>query len=560
MKLLLISVKSDTPSGGIAVWTDHFLDRCQKYGIECHLVNTQISQKRAMTGKRSVLDEYLRTKKIFRQLKRNLTENTYDAIYLNTSCGPFGLFRDKKLASIVTKRKIPLITHYHCEIPFWVKRRSSIRCLEHLAHMSSKNLVLCESSKAFLEDHYCINVSKIPNFVENSIMRSSPKKIRPTIQQVFFVGKVTESKGAKELFDVARLLPNVSFTFAGNVSSVVRGWDKPNNVCLLGSIPRDDVLKRLDESDLFLFPSHTEGSSLALIECLARGVPAIATNVGSNADILGDGCGIIVEKEDTAAMLKAIESLQCQKKRKTMSENAIKRAKQKYSDKNVNYIVEALHQLNQETKGVGEMISLSHARYYIARLLNRRMCAIRNSKIHKKASVGNGAKLVNCEIGRYSYIYGSGMVHTKVGSFCSIASKCSIGGGQHPTSWISSSPVFYNKGNVLKTNFANTSFEEYASTIIGNDVWIGAKCLIKGGITIGDGAIVAMGSVVTKDIPPYEIWGGNPAKCIRKRFDDETITKLLELKWWDWDEEKLYKYGSYFNDPTHLFKKLEEDQ
>ncbi len=199
-------------------------------------------------------------------------------------------------------------------------------------------------------------------------------------------------------------------------------------------------------------------------------------------------------------------------------------------------------------------------RYAFARLMAWRPCTIRNSVIDKKAAVGGGAQMKESQIGRYSYMYGSCLIKTKVGAFCSIASKTLIGGGGHPVDWASSSPVFYQKKNVLKTTFAHQKFTEYAETTIGNDVWIGSHCLIKGGVTIGDGAIIGMGSVVTKNVPPYEIWAGNPAKCIRKRFDDETIAKLLELKWWDWDEDKLYQYGKYFNDPKQLFAKLEEDQ
>lgn len=199
-------------------------------------------------------------------------------------------------------------------------------------------------------------------------------------------------------------------------------------------------------------------------------------------------------------------------------------------------------------------------RYVFARLMAWRPCTIRNSKIDKKAAVGGGAQMKESEIGRYSYLFGSCLIKTKVGSFCSIASKTLIGGGGHPVDWVSSSPVFYQKGNVLNTTFARHTFKEYAQTTVGNDVWIGSHCLIKGGVTIGDGAIVGMGSVVTKDIPPYEIWAGNPAKCIRKRFDDETIQKLLELQWWNWDEDKLYRYGPYFNDPKELFAKLEEER
>lgn len=204
-------------------------------------------------------------------------------------------------------------------------------------------------------------------------------------------------------------------------------------------------------------------------------------------------------------------------------------------------------------------MGLPNIKYILARLFTRQPVAVRGSAIDKKAAVGNGAVIVNSTVGRYSYIYGSSLAEAEVGAFCSIAAGCSIGGGKHPVDWVSSSPVFYNKGNVLHKNFANIPFEEYAKTTIGNDVWIGAKCLIKGGVTIGDGAIIGMGSVVTHDVPPYEIWAGNPARCIRKRFDDETVEKLLALKWWNWDEEKLHKYGDLFQNPEELLKKLEED-
>lgn len=197
-------------------------------------------------------------------------------------------------------------------------------------------------------------------------------------------------------------------------------------------------------------------------------------------------------------------------------------------------------------------------KYKFARLLSRSPVAIRGSDIHKQATVGNGAVVVNSTIGKYSYIYGSSLIEADMGAFCSIASGCSIGGGKHPVDYVSSSPVFYNNSNVLHKNFANTTFEEFARTTIGNDVWIGAKCLVKGGVTIGDGAIIGMGSVVTHDVPSYEIWAGNPAKCIRKRFDNETIAKLLQLQWWNWEEKKLKQYGSYFRDPKVLFEKLEE--
>ena len=198
-------------------------------------------------------------------------------------------------------------------------------------------------------------------------------------------------------------------------------------------------------------------------------------------------------------------------------------------------------------------------KYNLARLLNRRVSAIRGSTIDKTASIGNGAQIVDSTVGRYSYIYETSVVQADVGAFCSIATGTSIGGGSHPTDWTSTSPVFYKGRNVLKTNFSQNEYSEYKKTEIGNDVWIGAKCLIKGGVTIGDGAVIGMGSVVTKDIPPYEIWAGNPAKFIRKRFDDETIEKLLKIKWWDLPDEDLKKLGDMFGDPQKIIKHFEEN-
>lgn len=204
------------------------------------------------------------------------------------------------------------------------------------------------------------------------------------------------------------------------------------------------------------------------------------------------------------------------------------------------------------------MKGFDRIRYYFTRLMSRRIVSIYDSVIDKKASVGNGAQIYRCSIGRYSYIHNSKVAYSDIGCFCSIAQECVIGGGGHPIKWVSSSPVFYSGKNTLHKNFSNNSFDEYKKTIIGNDVWIGSKCLIKAGVHISDGAIIGMGSVVTHDIPPYEIWAGNPARMIGKRFDDEMICALLNLEWWRWDEQRLSEMGDYFNSPEELLKRVKE--
>ena len=110
--------------------------------------------------------------------------------------------------------------------------------------------------------------------------------------------------------------------------------------------------------------------------------------------------------------------------------------------------------------------------------------------------------------------------------------------------------------NLLRKNFSEHHFNAIEKTHIGNDVWIGSGVLIKSGINIGDGAIIGAGSIVTHDVPPYEIWAGSPARLIRKRFDDETISKLLEIKWWDWEDKKIKRYSDFFDSPQRLFDEL----
>ena len=129
-----------------------------------------------------------------------------------------------------------------------------------------------------------------------------------------------------------------------------------------------------------------------------------------------------------------------------------------------------------------------------------------------------------------------------IGKFCMIASDVSfmMNGANHLTNAISSYP-FAIFGNDWADAMSGKSYPTKGDTIVGNDVWIGYKAMIMPGIKIGDGAIIATNSMVTKDVEPYSIVGGNPAKEIKKRFSDKEITELLEIKWWDWDIEKITK-------------------
>ncbi len=128
-----------------------------------------------------------------------------------------------------------------------------------------------------------------------------------------------------------------------------------------------------------------------------------------------------------------------------------------------------------------------------------------------------------------------------IGNYCSIGTGASFimaGNQGHRSDWISTFP-FYFMDEVEAFDHSVNGFQPAGDTIIGNDVWIGAEAMIMPGITIGDGAIIGSRALITRDVLPYSVVAGNPAKEIRKRFDPTTIDKLLEIKWWDWEAEKL---------------------
>lgn len=199
-------------------------------------------------------------------------------------------------------------------------------------------------------------------------------------------------------------------------------------------------------------------------------------------------------------------------------------------------------------------------RFILARMLKKiSPVAIRNSKIGRDSKVEGGSSFISSTFGNYSFCgHDCEILNTDIGSYCSIANSVVIGGAMHPISWLSTSPVFYNNRDSVKTKYSRHERNEPKRTVIGSDVWIGRSALIKQGVTIGTGAVIGMGAVVTKDVPPYAIFAGNPAKLIRYRFDDETIDKLLRSHWWALEPSVLKRLGAYSKNPLHFLLELDK--
>lgn len=211
--------------------------------------------------------------------------------------------------------------------------------------------------------------------------------------------------------------------------------------------------------------------------------------------------------------------------------------------------------------GVSEVFSLSKLQKKYPNCAFYPGAKIYNSVFGNYNIVFNDVLMAECAIGDHTYIQKRAtLFNADIGKFCSIASGVSIGPGMHKTDRVSTHPAFYLKDTPLLKKFSDKDlFISYKRTSIGHDVWIGEKAIVLDGITIGHGAIIAASSVVTKDVAPYSIVGGIPAKHIRSRFDETKIEGLLKLEWWNYPEDWLAKHYIDFGEISNFLLKAKQE-
>lgn len=191
-------------------------------------------------------------------------------------------------------------------------------------------------------------------------------------------------------------------------------------------------------------------------------------------------------------------------------------------------------------KGARDLV---YKRRFPKSIIDSECCISDDTKIGITSHILSGCLINHSIIGNYTYIgHNSRFQNTKIGNYCSVASDVICGLGNHPIDFFSTSPLFYRMKNTFNVKIVDKDleFSEYSYINIGNDVWIGTRAIILDGVNIGNGAVIAAGAVVTKDVPPYAIVGGVPAKIIKYRTVKENMP-LINSNWWNLSPQEIWE-------------------
>ena len=332
MKIMLIT-QLPPPSGGIATWSKKYVRYCKENNISLAVVNN------AMIGNRG--SDFHAKKNFYAELKRaynvikgiRKTKNAFhpDVVHFNITCSPVGIIRDY-LYICTVGRKIPVLLHCRCTVQDQLHgSKIGIHFFKKTVARANKVLVLNEASASYTNELTGKTPIKVANFIDAEYIRKSEKVIDEKVKRVVYIGHVQTAKGCKEILAAAKNFPDVQFHLVGQVDDEYNKWAGSKNVVMLGNQPLETVKQELDEADVFLFPSYTEGFANSVAEAMARGLPIIASDVGANKDMIENSGGIIIPAKDDRAIIEAIKRIENSELRKQMSNWNLKKVADKYT-------------------------------------------------------------------------------------------------------------------------------------------------------------------------------------------------------------------------------------
>lgn len=333
-KVILVS-PAPTSVGGIATWTSEFMKALQKYDMGVTLVDTSVIGDRSKTNdsKASAFIEIKRCCKIWKDTLFCLIKEQPQLMHLNTSCSRRGIYRDFLCAVFAKIFAKPIVLHCHCNVNDQLGNdKYAVLCFKKLCNLCSNVLVLNKSSKEYVDGLSNTETAIMPNFISADFI-SNGKIINNSIKRVVYVGQVRKSKGVDSIIEVAKNNKKILFDLVGPLTSEYdeAALSRIENIVLHGAQKKEYVKKILDKADIFLFPTKSEGFSLALLEAMARGLPVITTDVGANKDMIEDSGGVIVPVNDSDAIDIAIQQMSDKNLREQMSRFNVEKVERNYT-------------------------------------------------------------------------------------------------------------------------------------------------------------------------------------------------------------------------------------
>lgn len=308
------------PYGGIATWTQ----KIAHYGLPASHPFTIINTK--IRGDRNIFDattfsfaEFWRNITIFFTLFYQIVRKRPRLIHINSSLSPFGIMRDLACALVAKISHIPIIAHYHGNIPDFDRKRFyglSGASFDALMRVATINIVTNEPSLTHLQNKTKTTAKSklmmLPNFIEDHIFAEMTMKpnYATTHYRAIFVGGITRAKGCHELISAAKTFATIEFHLYGKMHADMMNVVLPTNIILHGEIRHSELLNDMPHYHFLLFPSHTEGFPLTVLEAMTIGLPVIATSVGAIPQMIDDGKGgFLCAPHDSKALCHVIAKL-----------------------------------------------------------------------------------------------------------------------------------------------------------------------------------------------------------------------------------------------------------
>lgn len=304
----------------------------------------------SLSYKASFFDELKRAIRIWAETLHRLIFLKPNVVHITSNCAPRGVFRDLFTIFLAKTFLKNIFLHCHASPQDSIGSSGTSRFILNVCFRHSHRVLVLNSAAAeYVKTVSGVCAEIVPNFIDEELILSE-RNIHPSLKTVVFVGHLTKTKGVLDILNLALKFENLHFLLLGAMTDDIKGVEIPQNVEIIGNVTPTRVLSFLDKADVFLFPTHTEGFSMALLEAMARGLPVITTPVGANEEMLEAQGGVIVPIGDVNEMAIGLESMRDAELREKLSRFNLRKVAQNYTTSKVSERLLALYAENPDRR------------------------------------------------------------------------------------------------------------------------------------------------------------------------------------------------------------------